>query len=650
MATRLLKIDLPGNKELYGISSAQETKLDGIEALAQVNLVEDVTVNGTTVVNPSTKVAAIDISGKANKVSPTGSGNGTKVTVNSEGVVTNIGTAGISDITGLQTALDSLEPTVTDVQVNDSTIPNYTTVLQGTVAKIDISGKVDKVSGKQLSTEDYTTAEKTKLAGIEPGAQVNVQSDWLEASSSDDAFIQNKPTFTGGTNVIVDLTDNEYTISVPGIALPDKFTSEEEPTEAFGESGVFDSTVLTQITGSGSLSVDDIVIFANGLQGQVTAVDSGNDEFTAVIIFVPTSTSWGNIGGDIENQLDLMGAFNTKENVITAGNTSQYWRGDKNWQTLDKTAVGLGNVDNTSDINKPISTATQTALDTKVDKVTTASQFYGTTSTGTQTTYDITDFENAVEDVKVNGTSVVDAYKVANITVPTVNDGTLTIQKNGTTVQTFTANQAGNATANIAVPVNTSDLVNDGDGTTTSTTTAASGKYVIGGVATDNNFTTTHKTKVDNLGTVVTGASSSLNYTATQGTVTLNNINTATGSTGTVSITLDSATDTVAGLMSASDKNKLDILLDTMAVVRRKSSTVSGANGVLTQFSISALSIVTTILSASNYVSIFLNGIKLISGVDFNLSVSGTIFDQLQFTNIVPQTGDIIEIEYEYVQ
>jgi phage-related tail fiber protein len=33
--------------------------------------------------------------------------------------------------------------------------------------------KVDKVAGKQLSTEDYTTAEKTKLAGIEAGAQVN---------------------------------------------------------------------------------------------------------------------------------------------------------------------------------------------------------------------------------------------------------------------------------------------------------------------------------------------------------------------------------------------------------------------------------------------------------------------------------------------
>ena len=55
-------------------------------------------------------------------------------------------------------------------------------------------------------------------------------------------------------------------------------------------------------------------------------------------------------------------ALATKEPIIAAGTTSQYWRGDKTWQTLDKAAVGLSNVDNTSDLNKPISTATQAAL------------------------------------------------------------------------------------------------------------------------------------------------------------------------------------------------------------------------------------------------------------------------------------------------
>ena len=58
-----------------------------------------------------------------------------------------------------------------------------------------------------------------------------------------------------------------------------------------------------------------------------------------------------------------------KESSITAGTTGQYWRGDKTWQSLDKTAVGLSNANNTSDLNKPISTATQTALDAKADLV-----------------------------------------------------------------------------------------------------------------------------------------------------------------------------------------------------------------------------------------------------------------------------------------
>ena len=35
------------------------------------------------------------------------------------------------------------------------------------------AGKVDKVSGKQLSTNDYTTTEKNKLSGIASGAEVN---------------------------------------------------------------------------------------------------------------------------------------------------------------------------------------------------------------------------------------------------------------------------------------------------------------------------------------------------------------------------------------------------------------------------------------------------------------------------------------------
>ena len=48
-----------------------------------------------------------------------------------------------------------------------------------------------------------------------------------------------------------------------------------------------------------------------------------------------------------------------------------------------------------------------------------------------------------------------------NIEVPDVNNDTLTIQQNGTTVDTFTANSSSDKTVNISVPTKTSDLTND---------------------------------------------------------------------------------------------------------------------------------------------------------------------------------------------
>ncbi|GIQ57179.1 hypothetical protein Flavo103_03150 [Flavobacterium collinsii] len=122
------------------------------------------------------------------------------------------------------------------------------------------------------------------------------------------------------------------------------------------------------------------------------------------------------IGGEV----DLSG----KENTITPGNNTQYFRGDKTWQTLDKTAVGLSNVDNTSDLNKPVSTATQTALNAK----------QATLVSGTN--------------IKtVNGTSI-------------LGSGDITISGGGTTI-TGTANKLAkfNSTGN---NVNDSQIIDNG--------------------------------------------------------------------------------------------------------------------------------------------------------------------------------------------
>ena len=54
----------------------------------------------------------------------------------------------------------------------------------------------------------------------------------------------------------------------------------------------------------------------------------------------------------------------TTGQALTKNSNTDY---DTEWTTIDKSFVGLGNVDNTSDLNKPISTATQTALNLKED-------------------------------------------------------------------------------------------------------------------------------------------------------------------------------------------------------------------------------------------------------------------------------------------
>ena len=53
-----------------------------------------------------------------------------------------------------------------------------------TVLKTVLSNKVDKVSGKGLSTNDYTTAEKNKLAGIATGANKTVVDSDISTTST----------------------------------------------------------------------------------------------------------------------------------------------------------------------------------------------------------------------------------------------------------------------------------------------------------------------------------------------------------------------------------------------------------------------------------------------------------------------------------
>lgn len=54
--------------------------------------------------------------------------------------------------------------------------------------KNTLNNKVDKVSGKQLSTNDYTTAEKQKLSGIAAQANKTTVENILTSTSSTNAL------------------------------------------------------------------------------------------------------------------------------------------------------------------------------------------------------------------------------------------------------------------------------------------------------------------------------------------------------------------------------------------------------------------------------------------------------------------------------
>ena len=85
----------------------------------------------------------------------------------------------------------------------------------------------------------------------------------------------------------------------------------------------------------------------------------------------------------------------------------------------------------------------------------------GGSATGAAANYTLAKSGNKIQ-LKKDGTlvsEVIDDNTTYTIpTVPTVNNGTLTIQRNGSNVATFTANQSGNVTANISVPTKYSDL------------------------------------------------------------------------------------------------------------------------------------------------------------------------------------------------
>ena len=83
------------------------------------------------------------------------------------------------------------KPTIpSPVTVDDTITEGGTNPVTGGAIYEALVGKVDVESGKGLSTNDYTTAEKTKLAGVAEGANKTIVDSTLSADSENP--VQNK--------------------------------------------------------------------------------------------------------------------------------------------------------------------------------------------------------------------------------------------------------------------------------------------------------------------------------------------------------------------------------------------------------------------------------------------------------------------------
>ncbi len=94
--------------------------------------------------------------------------------------------AGVID--GAPESLNTLKEIATWI-ANDET---GTTAFANRITNLENS-KVDKIEGKQLSSNDFSDAEKTKLNNLSTDAQKNVQADWDMTDVNSDAYIKNKP-------------------------------------------------------------------------------------------------------------------------------------------------------------------------------------------------------------------------------------------------------------------------------------------------------------------------------------------------------------------------------------------------------------------------------------------------------------------------
>lgn len=151
-------------------TTAEKTKLSGIDEYANCTICSiRITQDGTNPVTGGTIYAAL--AEKVDKV--TGKGLSTEDYTTAE-----------------KTKLSGIEENANKTTVSSSITQYGTNPVQSSAIYTALAGKVDTVSGKGLSTNDYTTTEKNKLAGIDTGANKTTVDSSLSSTSTNP--VQNK--------------------------------------------------------------------------------------------------------------------------------------------------------------------------------------------------------------------------------------------------------------------------------------------------------------------------------------------------------------------------------------------------------------------------------------------------------------------------
>ena len=184
-----------------------------------------------------------------------------------------------------------------------------------------LATKVDKVTGKELSTNDYTTAEKTKLAaitGTNTGDQTDITGNAATATKLATSKNINGVAFDGSVDITV--TANAGTLT--GTTLASNVVNSSLTSVGTLTSGTISLT--TNIATSGTLKAGAITYpNTDGTNGQVlTSNGAGNASWispTTVSVGTISSTSNANGATITSGVLNLTPADETNGGIVTNG-------------------------------------------------------------------------------------------------------------------------------------------------------------------------------------------------------------------------------------------------------------------------------------------------------------------------------------------